>query len=401
MAGRSSREHHSHSRSPRRRSRSSSPEKTKQRSPRRSHSRSHSSNRSSRSGSKPHVRSKSLKHRSHAHSRTDTNAKHSTPSRSRSRSVQPKDSKRHHSAPALEPRKARNNKNDSGKRRHRSPTQVSHKRRRARSRSPSSSPDDSSSSSSSSSGEDSDFAYTPAGASFGPVVGDTVTDKLKRKILNNTFIELGDLLPKCTNETDEMLAVTSDHQLKLKKKHNTSISFTDWSEAFDIFTSIYVTIATSRSQAIALIKEMFSFKKIVRNLMRQGYNWAEYDRHFRKDRESVPCSWASVRYDLMTQYAPSLTRPQSMPGAGQSAQRPPVVPLGFCIRYHTKFQVCSNKPCPYKHFCPRCQREHPAYKPCRFYATQPTLPDHNESQYKGPTTQNKKQPIPAFKAIQQ
>jgi hypothetical protein len=181
--------------------------------------------------------------------------------------------------------------------------------------------------------------------------------------MNNSYFELVELLPKLHTDAENTLTFTNDNQFTIKKKRSSVLSFTDWGEAFDVYASVHILKATSLNHSISLVKELLSYKKIIRNLMRQKYAWFEYDRHFRKEREAVTCPWSTVRFDLLAQYAvsPRAREPTSVPNA--SGPRP--VPAGYCQRFHTASLACTYKDsCYYKHTCPRCSGPHPSYTQC-------------------------------------
>ena len=170
-----------------------------------------------------------------------------------------------------------------------------------------------------------------------------------------------------------------------KRPDKIDIPFSSWEEAFDTYTSVYVTTATSLKRAIKLAQDMLSYKHNIRSMYKSNHNWSGYDRHFRRLRELDNAPWNALRPDLHVQYCMNKTSKQNdypsssyssysyQPNQGQSGGNYKSlktaegfqVPYGYCAAFHSKFQRCDKgQECPYKHRCPKCNNRHPIHRMC-------------------------------------
>ena len=240
----------------------------------------------------------------------------------------------------------------------------------------------------SSSDNDYDFdKYDIPTTTFGSLIGMGVSDNLRKKILNNKFIELSLLLPLYTHQdTDEFVLKKGLHESPkfVKNKPNRNITIAQWNEAFDIFISIHIECARTHSEVIKLTKALLTYRKEINNMKRLGYDWANYDRHFRTEREATICPWATTRQDLLLHYQHNnrdTFRPYNRNFNQTTAKKPlrtkdgNSIPFGYCLSYHSINDRCNNKQCGFKHQCPRCQQNHPIFRPCHTF-------QRKESQYK-------------------
>ena len=239
-------------------------------------------------------------------------------------------------------------------------------------------------------------------SSFGTLVGNNISRKIKKKIWNHKFIELNCLLPHVTEEEDNhTTAVASGHDRSLKlvkPKRQTILSIWQWLEAWEVFMAIY----TQKSSHRRHIQALLTYSRDIRNMSKLNYDWLGFDREFRIDRESTKCSWATVRHDLHLTYGqprhptprqptPSFQKPeytqQQQPFLHHSNVRNHplytaqghAIPRGYCIRFHSREVICEKgTECTYLHKCPTCNRRHPIFDKC-----------HTHRQRLGFNTQNK------------
>ena len=271
------------------------------------------------------------------------------------------------------------------------PKQSRRKMKRQRSPTPDTGEEDASSNHSSNhsntesdlSEHDTDFEdYDHPKTSFGSIVGLTVDDKIKKRILADKFVEMSELLPNFkSNKSDDYLTITKDkdHAPKfLKHRPKTDINFGQWCEAFSSHIAIYMEKAKTRNGIIKLTRSMLTYQRMITELKRKNYDWAAYDRHFRTDREKTKDSWATTRQDLLTTYqngplnSKQPFRPQrshNEDNSNRNAQQIKTrdgntIPAGYCMAFHTKGQRCEKKPCQYEHRCPKCKGRHPIFNPC-------------------------------------
>ena len=244
----------------------------------------------------------------------------------------------------------------------------------------------SSSSSCSSESSDSSGSDTDSGSSsnfnrpidsFGMLLGHNVSEKLKKKIIENKYVEFSRLLPdqSLTLETEPGHSTSvqedKDHNLKLvKPKQKPIYTITQWSEAWEIYLAVYTSVKRNRKH----IQAMLTYARDVRNMAKQNYDWLAFDRQFRSDREKTKCSWATVRHDLhlmyrnpTQQHTPFRKHTKSN---SQSLVTPDgqVIPKGLCIKFNTRGQRCSlGNSCSYSHRCPKCNAFHTLYESCADY----------------------------------
>ena len=222
----------------------------------------------------------------------------------------------------------------------------------------------------------------PIHTNFGHGVGETVTHKLKCKILANRFVELNDLLPQYGLQRSE----EPHNKSPARPKHPKYLTIFQWLEAFDIYSSVYLERASTRKEAITLNRDLLTYKRNILSLRQQNYNWQDLDRHFRREQEVKPVAWSTVRQDLLLQYQrpasqSSNFRPSAQntnnfrfskskfgqPNTSRSIQLPngKSIPVGYCATYHTPGKSCAaGGACKYDHSCPSCQARHPVFRPC-------------------------------------
>ena len=215
---------------------------------------------------------------------------------------------------------------------------------------------------------------------FGGTVGDSIKPKLRKRILAGKFVELHELLPNnSTKKHPEFVFKTSSlsHQPTIVKNNNRSISsFGEWQEAMNTLSSIEIERAKTLDEAINLSKGLLTYRNQVAKLKILGYDWLNFDRHFRMQREIKRFPWESMRQDLMLQYQPRVQqaldntnqyyRNNSLGRQGKhiNQRKQSNIPNGFCFAFHNPNAECKeSKHCKYEHKCFKCKAElHPAYK---------------------------------------
>ena len=77
-----------------------------------------------------------------------------------------------------------------------------------------------------------------------------------------------------------------------------------WSEAFDIFQLIYIETHPSKStkELIILTRELLTYRKHIIDILKQGGDWLQYDKHFRSEMVNRGDSWSTIRFDLLMTY---------------------------------------------------------------------------------------------------
>ena len=230
--------------------------------------------------------------------------------------------------------------------------------------------------SSSSSDSDSD---TDNLISFGSIVGEHVSPKLRRKIVQNKYVDMSSLLPqlqssKTPSPTEYTFKIGKNNNTKLVKNRITQdITIQQWQDAFDVYMAIYIGKRRSKSQLTKTVRAMLTYRKLINDMNKAGHDWAGYDRHYRRDREMNGCPWTTIRHDLYIQYSnynthrnnfrPFQSYTKKSTTTLRTADGKPIPP-GYCIAFHSWNQRCSAYNCRYQHQCPRCQARHPMYRQC-------------------------------------
>ena len=143
---------------------------------------------------------------------------------------------------------------------------------------------------------------TQSRPSFGYKIGETVSKKLRKKILNHQFVELIELLPQAESSKSLVLTTSDSNSVKLARRTTTKhITLDQWNEAFIIYMATYVDSAKTAKEKGALIKEMLTYYRDINTMAKKHYMWRDYDRTFRKDRAAHrhPATFDTIRHDLM------------------------------------------------------------------------------------------------------
>jgi hypothetical protein len=267
-------------------------------------------------------------------------------------------------------------------RKKRKTSKSSKQNKRKRATSESSDTDDSSGKSSSDSDSENDDdddlpseeEGTQSRPSFGYKIGETVSKKLRKKILSHQFIELVELLPQAESSKSLVLTTSNSNSVKLARRTTTKhITLDQWNEAFLIYMATYVDSAKTAKKKGALIKEMLTYYRDINTMAKKHYMWRDYDRTFRKDRAAHrhPATFDTIRHDLMldartTRNDSSANQSQNRPfrqkGTGnRSAGATSHIPTGYCINFHLQDRRCHRQPCKFKHNCPNCNNFHPSF----------------------------------------
>ena len=184
-----------------------------------------------------------------------------------------------------------------------------------------------------------------------PPINSRVSDKLKAKIWNDEYFELGVLLTNIVHESryQVTLARTTTEQLSSfylepVAKPRKIFTFETWLSCFHIFVVIY----TRRypHEAAAPMK----YCGVIQDLAASGFNCCFYDNFFFFLRQVRPSSfrWCSIHWELWmhTQHS-TASKPQTLPGCLRSHEQG--TPRGFCFKFHRGVQCVPG--CAFKHLC--------------------------------------------------
>ena len=205
----------------------------------------------------------------------------------------------------------------------------------------------------------------PAVQKYGLLVGQTLKQKLKKKIVTGKYVEMFDLLPSSKFKTGRLVI---NKNLELWKPYQKKIlSIKDWNQAFSIFMTAYVKRATSLSECQTLIQELLTYKQVINNLSDDGKDWDTYDRMFRSDKEEEDYAFSVIRHDLILcgdikNSDPQSFRRDKQPFRQRSNFKKDFIPQGYCWKFNTMSAYCEQENgCNFKHECPLCQGRHPGY----------------------------------------
>ena len=184
----------------------------------------------------------------------------------------------------------------------------------------------------------------------------------------------------CVNATGQIVLNQSKPQRQI-----TTIGA--WTNAFLVFTAIYLRAHPNRTQ------ELLKYGHIIRmaSTRFQGWGWRTYDRHFRLRQKSHPHnSWAVIDGELWTLFVavpafnvvpqaqggvnnsfrgsnqkgstPKSTQGAQTGGAQHTTYRAPQKGKGrkfgknFCYHFNNKGS-CSRQDCKFNHTCSSCKQE--------------------------------------------
>lgn len=206
----------------------------------------------------------------------------------------------------------------------------------------------------------------------GMPIGANIKDTVKNQIWLHKYVDLIDLLYPNRN-CNYSLSLTPDSStpsLTLTQKKNRSLNEAEWSSAMDVFVAVYVQKYPQQ------LNDILTYVHYIKDLMKQGANWRYYDTNYRLDREFSQCTWTTIRQDLeLRSFRGQLSFRNNQTSQTTPSSTSSKPPIGYCFSYHQPGLRCHNKPCKYKHSCPRCHNNHPAFMQCN--QQQPKSQQHN------------------------
>lgn len=190
--------------------------------------------------------------------------------------------------------------------------------------------------------------------SDGIPVGALVPVKVKNKIWANDYVDLRSLLPKHEQDpftlTVKSVSINVQHNAKAK----TPLSVHQWTDAFLIFTCIY--LEKFLLEALYLLKYL-SFVREMRKLHGESA-WRNYDESFRHLKENSNLPWQKPVEELRIKAiaANSLaSKTTFQPFRGKQANRSFVK---FCFAFN-QGEKCKQFPCHFTNLCRSCRGNHP------------------------------------------
>ena len=198
-------------------------------------------------------------------------------------------------------------------------------------------------------------------------LGFNVSDKVKKEIWTDNYVDLIALLPNFNDEDDDdVLFKTRAVKISTNSKPRHFLSIHQWTAAFDIFMSLYYI--KYPDSILSLIKYAYNVRAMSKQF---GFNIARsYDETFRRVRKMMRFDWAVVNDDLWRTafYENSSSQTSTINRTGKHVGSSPFpkraqqqhnpFPIGYCWAY-CKTGGCSNITfCRLKHQCVQCAKKH-------------------------------------------
>ena len=196
----------------------------------------------------------------------------------------------------------------------------------------------------------------------GMLAGDNVTPTMQTKIWTHVYIELFDLLYPSVKPSYSMTMreVDDNNQFLLTPKNRRLLSEVEWGMAFDIYIAVYTKKYPEQLPAL------LTYSRQVKDLMKYRANWRFYDEEYRRSRQFQPHPWSVIRQDLELRAFRPNSQHMEYSRATPPGNTSEAVPKGYCFAYHRKGATCQKgDSCRYKHQCPKCEKKHPVFFPCK------------------------------------
>ncbi|CAG2235118.1 unnamed protein product [Mytilus edulis] len=197
-----------------------------------------------------------------------------------------------------------------------------------------------------------------------------VSSKVKSDVWCDNYVNFALLLPSNIDDTcnESTLFENLNITISNRKSNKELLSIHQWTNAFDIFMSIY--LEKNLRSARALIKYGFNVRSLCKSL---GFQAAKvYDEKFRKIRKILGLQWDQIndelwrsaalyerQSDFSGQNKKSYAKTSnSAPNSFQRrAQHQYQFPNGYCWAF-CKSGECTAKFCKLKHQCVHCSKKH-------------------------------------------
>ena len=197
--------------------------------------------------------------------------------------------------------------------------------------------------------------------------GDGVPIKIRNRIGRNEYVEMHELesaLSKREGEDSSLIIDLANAQSPSVSRAPSSrqpLTFNQWSRCFHKFMTIYQQFH-GKHRPLDLSLDMIAYHEVVRELWERQGRWAAFDEHFRRRKESFPCSWADkdvifylrLKYGTPSSHNQPTSKGQQGPSRNQRPNDSRLVPKHFCTEFHMSGK-CSKPKCDYIHFCYRCR----------------------------------------------
>ncbi|OWF51513.1 uncharacterized protein LOC110449062 [Mizuhopecten yessoensis] len=179
-------------------------------------------------------------------------------------------------------------------------------------------------------------------------LGANVTSALRLKIINNEFVDLGQLLSKPTpiSEEKHFSIINGELVAKEKRKIVRINDIDQWTDAFIIFMSIYTS--EHPEDISGLLKYMHSVRTGAKRVT--GLSWKAYDEQFRLRKAQIYTKpWNQIDQELWLIYMYDSATVNKV-------QKQAQVNLKKCYDFNNGY--CNRSPCFFKHLCLTCNGNH-------------------------------------------
>ena len=205
------------------------------------------------------------------------------------------------------------------------------------------------------------YTSRPILLAAGLPAGANIPDRTKVRIWTDKYVDFYDIIHTDATHTYHMSLHDNGNapSLQFSPRRRRPLTESEWCSAWDDYLAVYTL------KHPTTLVDMITYAKSIKDLMKSGSEWRNYDQQFRSDREHNKCSWAAVRVDL--QIAATL-KPTNETRTNQPFRSSPsqqqTIPFGYCFDYHKPNTRCNKQNCKYKHLCARCGQQHPMFKQC-------------------------------------
>ncbi|CAG2185561.1 unnamed protein product [Mytilus edulis] len=223
-------------------------------------------------------------------------------------------------------------------------------------------------------------------------LGFNVSEKIRKDIMSDSYVDFVTISPNFNEDEDEdVLFKSKAVKISTYAKPKQLFSIHQWTEAFDIYMSIYYV--NHPEHILSLIKYAYNVRAMSKQF---GFNMAKsYDETFRKVRRVMKFDWAVVNDDLWrTAFYDNFNRSNTNTGNNASNNKhvkqsggPPFqrrvqqqssqFPPGYCWTY-CRTGGCSSDNCKHKHQCVQCDKKH-ATVSCKEWLTTHKSTNTNKS----------------------
>ena len=192
-----------------------------------------------------------------------------------------------------------------------------------------------------------------------------VSDKIRQKIWDNEYVDLGILLVRPASQNKFQITLGQPELgrqpsfcIEPAEKPRRITTIDQWLNAFHVFIGVYTAKYPQDSP------ELIKYCSLIRDLAERGHNWLFYDENFRFMRQSRVSSlpWGAIHTELWLRSHPP---PSKVPSnANRNSRSVPSlsfgrrdVPFGYCFNFH-RGDPCRATPCAFKHTCFQCGGKH-------------------------------------------